>query len=89
MYRPGSQHERCAAILGPMLNLRAVLEEEGHHSMVALPAGRGEGDVVVGATGSVDCCPCLQQQLCYLCVCVCVCVCVLCWGGGGGGGGEI
>ena len=34
--------------------------------MVALPAGRGEGNVIVGATGGVDLCPCLQQQLCHL-----------------------
>ena len=31
--------------------------------MVALPAGGGEGDIIVGAAGSVHSCPGLEQQL--------------------------
>ena len=60
---------------------------------MALPAGQGEGSVVVGATGSVDLGTGVQQELGRLivtlpvcvcvvcgvwCVCVCVCVCVVC-----------
>ena len=66
MYPPSSQHERRAAILGSMFDLRAMLQQERHDAMVALPAGRGEGDVIVGATGGVDCCSCFKQELCYL-----------------------
>ena len=43
-----------------------MLEQQGDDAVVALPAGRGEGDVVVGATRSVDSCSSLQQQLSHL-----------------------
>ena len=63
---PCSQHERSAAVLGAVLDVRPVLEQQGDDAVVALPAGRGEGDVVVGATRSVDSCSGLQQQLSHL-----------------------
>ena len=59
-----------------------MVQQESHHIPVALPAGQGEGDVVLTARGDVNLRSFLQQQLCHSqvalpgeCVLVLVLVC--------------
>ena len=46
-----------------MLNVGGVAQQQSHDLAVTLPAGQGQGDVVLAAGGNVDLCTLLQEQL--------------------------
>ena len=53
MYLPGGLHQRCTAGLGLVVYIRLSLQEEAHHLVMTLPAGKGKGRVIITARGDV------------------------------------
>ena len=63
-YSPCGLHERCAAGLGLMVDVGALVYEELDHTLVSLPAGKGERGIVVTARWNIDLGPRVQEKLC-------------------------
>ena len=63
---PRGHHQRSAARLGLVVDVRVPVDEEPHNICVALPAGEGEGRVVVAARGHVEVCTRVEEELCGL-----------------------
>ena len=51
---PCGLHEGCAACLGLMVDVGALVYKELDHTLVSLPAGKGEWGVVVAARRNID-----------------------------------
>ena len=63
LYSPCGLHEGCAAGLGLMVDIGALVYEELDHTLVSLPAGKGEWGIVVAAGWNIDLGPRVQEKL--------------------------
>ena len=63
-YSPCGLHEGCAASLGLMVDVGALVDEELDHTLMSLPASKGERGIIVTARWNIDLGPRVQEKLC-------------------------